>query len=210
MRRHWLARAVMAGAGLAALASAQTFPLQMVGTSNGLIQTIANDSSIGFATAVGQSQILMVTATYAGSGKISITQAPLVPGSTEFTATLSGTLPLTLNPGDSFSFDIVFRPTSANEVSAIFNLPFTETVTAAGSSTPVVTANAINLTLVGTAASFVVSYIKGGNVIQLATGGTMLFDPQPINTTVTLALNITNTGSAPGAVNTISVSGKAF
>jgi hypothetical protein len=215
MRLHWIARGGLAGAAFAALALAQTFPLQIVGTSNGQVATIPNGAQIPFAASVGQSQILQVSATYAGSGKISITQQPQVIGSTEFTAPPTLTLPVTLNPGDTLSFDIVFRPASATEVSAIFTLPFTETVAGSGSGNPppVVTANAINLTLLGSAASFVVSYTKDQNVIQLATGGIILFDPQPINTSVTLPVNITNNGSATGNVNNITVSntsGKAF
>jgi hypothetical protein len=215
MRLHWTARGALLGAGMAALALAQTsFPLQMVATTNGLVLTLANGTQIPFAAGVGQSQILQVTATYAGSGKVTIpADSTLVFGSNEFTAAISGTLPITLTPGSSFSFDIVFRPTSAAEVTAIFNLPFTETVpgTGSGNPPPVVSSNAINLSLVGAAPSFIVSYTKDQNVIQVANGGAIAFDPQPANTTVTLLLNITNNGSATGQVNNIVVSGdKAF
>ena len=209
MRLHWLGRSVLIGAAMAAVALAQTFPLQMIGTSNGIVQTIPNDAQIPFAASVGQSQILQITATYAGSGKITIPQPPQTFGSNEFTATLAGTPPLTISPGGSFTFTIVFRPTSAAEVSAIFNLPFTETVpgTGSGNPPPVVNTNAINLSLLGTAPSFLVSYIKDGNAIALANGGTMVFDPQPINTTVTLQVDIFDNGSATGQINNITVTG---
>jgi hypothetical protein len=212
MGLHWLGRSVLIGAGMAAVALAQTFPLQMIGTSNGVVATIPNQDQIPLSASVGQSQILQITATYAGSGKISIPQAPTVFGSAELTATLAGTLPLTVSPGGSFTFDIVFRPTSSTEVSAVFNLPFIETVpgTGSGNPPPVVNTNAINLTLIGTAPFFQVSYIKDGNAIPLANGGTLSFDPQPINTTVTLTVDIANIGSAFGNVNSITVTGKAF
>ena len=212
MRLPWLGRGALLGAGMAAVALAQTIPLQLIGTSNGIVETIPNDAQIPLAASVGQSQILQITATYAGSGKINIPLAPQVFGSSTITATLTGTLPLTVSPGGSFTFEIVFRPTSAAEVSAIFNLPFTETVpgTGSGNPPPVVNTNAINLNLLGTAPSFLVSYVKDGNAIQLANGGMLSFDPQPINTTVTLTVDITNNGSASGQVNSIAVTGKAF
>jgi hypothetical protein len=209
MRLHWLGRSVLLGAGLAVAALAQTFPLQMVATSNGIVITLANGQQIPFAATVGQNQIVQVTATYAGSGKVNVPQMPQVAGSTAFTATLAGTLPLTLNPGDSFTFDLVFRPTSSAEVTAIFNLPFTETVagTGSGNPPPVVSTEAITLNLIGTSPSFQVSYIKDENAIPLANGGTLSFDPQPINTTVTLQLDILDNGSAAGQINSITVTG---
>jgi len=209
MRHHWLAASVLFGAGLAAVASAQTFPLQMVATSNGIVLTIPNGQQIPFAASVGQNQIIQVTATYAGSGTINVPAAPTVFGSNAFTATLAGTLPLTISPGGSFSFDLVFRPTTTAEVTAIFNLPFTETVagTGSGNPPPVVSTNAITLNLIGTSPFFQVSYIKDGNAISLASGGVLSFDPQPINTTVALTVDITNNGSAPGQVTGITVTG---
>jgi hypothetical protein len=209
MRLHWLGRSVLLGAGLAVAALAQTFPLLMVATSNGMVVTIPNGQQIPFAAFVGQNQIVQVTATYGGSGKINIPQIPQVFGSNAFSATLAGTVPLTLNPGDSFSFDLVFRPTSSAEVTAIFNLPFTETVpgTGSGNPPPVVTTDAITLNLIGTSPSFQVSYIKDGNAIPLANGGTLSFDPQPINTTVALQVDIFDDGSAAGQINSITVTG---
>jgi hypothetical protein len=212
MRLHWLGRSVLLGGGLALVALAQTFPLQMVATSNGIVLTIPNEQQIPFAAFVGQNQIVQVTATYAGSGKITVPQMPQLFGSNAFSATLAGTLPLTLNPGDSFTFDLVFRPTSSAEVTAIFNLPFTETVPGTGSGNPpVVSTNEITLNLIGTSPSFQVSYVKGGNAISLTNGGTPLtFDPQPINTTMTLMVDILDNGSSPGQVNSITVTGKAY
>lgn len=212
MRLLWTARCALLGLGMAALALAQTFPLQLIGTSNNIVLTIANGEQIPFAASVGQTQTLGITATYAGSGTINIpADTTLIFGSNEFTATISGTLPITLSPGSSFSFNIVFKPTTAAEVTAIFTLPFMETVPGTGANnTPTVTSNAINLSLIGTAPSYIVSYTKDQNVTPVANGGTILFDPQPVNTTVTLPLDITDSGSAAGEVNNIVVTGKAF
>jgi len=210
MRAHLLRRGFVLALFTASLALAQTFPLQMVAVSGSTVITLANGQQVPFVSSVGVPLTVQVTATYAGSGTINIKQAPQVLGSNEFTDALSGTLPITLTPGQSFSFSLTFTPTSAVEATAIFNLPFTETVPTAGSNTPTVNSNAINLSLVGSAASYVLSYIKAGNVIPLANGQTIQFDPQPINTTVTLTLNISDNGSADGEVTGLSISGKDF
>ena len=211
MLANLLRRGVLAALFAASLGLAQTtFPLQLVATSGNLVATLANGEQLPFVSSVGQPLTVQVTATYAGSGTIKITQAPQVTGSSEFSSTLSGTLPITLTPGQSFSFTLTFRPTTSAQASAIFNLPFTETVPTPGSTTPTVSANAINLSLLGSAASYVLSYTKDGNVVPLSTGGTMLFDPQPINATETLTLNITDNGSADGEVTGLTISGKYF
>lgn len=210
MRTRMLQRGLLLGALIAGVASAQQFPLELRTTLEGQTFFIANNSTLSLITSLGHSQTVEVIATYIGSGKINVTQLPQIFGSTDFTASLSGKLPLTLNPHDSLTITIQFQPASSAQASGIFNLPFTETVAVMGSQLPVTTANAITLSLLGSAASFVLSYTKNGNVIPLANGGSMLFDPQPINTTVTLLLNISNGGSATGQVTGITLSGSAF
>jgi len=211
MRHHGFVRLALLGVGLAALASAQTFPLQLRVSENNQVAIEGNEAEIPFAASVGQSATAQVTATYTGSGKITITQEPTISGPIQFSSTITGTLPITLTPGGSFSFVITYTPTSSATTSAIFTLPFTETVPGVGNQSPTTTTNAINFTLLGSAASFVVSYIKDGNAIQVVNGGSILFDPQPVNTTVTLQVDIANNGGASGAVNNITLTGsKAF
>src|SRR5579871_73982 len=210
MRTHWFARFALLSVGIAGLAPAQTFPLQLRVTENNQIAIVSNNSTLPFTASVGQSETLQGTATYTGSGKITVTQAPTVSGSIQFTAAINGTLPLTLTPGQSFSFVITYTPTSTTTSSAIFTLPFTETVAGVGNQGPTTTANAINFELVGSAASFVVSYIKDGNATQVLNGGSIVFNPQPVNTTTTLSVDISNNGGAPGTITGITVTGKAF
>jgi hypothetical protein len=201
--RGVLYRTSLLAALAAGLAPAQTFPLQLLAKSGNQVAVVANQSTLALAASVGQSQSIQVTATYTGSGKITVAQAPQLLGSTEFTSSLSGTLPLTLKPGDSMSIVILFEPTSATQATAIFTLPFTETLPGIGNQPPTVNTNAITFSLVGSAASFIVSYAKNGNIIPLSNGGAMVFDPQPINTTVTLALNFSNNGTASGQVTAL-------
>ncbi len=195
---------------LASAASAQQFPLQMLATVNGNVLAIPNQAQLPFVTSVGKSEVVQVNATYVGSGKINVKDIPQILGSIEFNANLNGKPPLTLNPGDSFSFTITFTPTSSAPVSAVLNLPFTETIPGVGNQPPTVSSNAISLQLFGSAASFVLSYIKDLNVIPLPPGTPMAFDPTPINTTAVLTLNITNNGSGIGQVTNIALTGNAF
>jgi len=212
MRLRMLRRGLVIGSLFSGLAFAQTtFQFQMRATLAGLTATVANQSTIPFATSVGQPQTAQFVATYVGSGKVTVSQGPQIFGSTEFTSNLSGTLPLTLSPGDSLTFSVTFTPTSAAQASAVFTLPFTETIPTAGNQPPTTTTSAISFQLVGSAASFLVAYTKNGNEVELSNGATMLFDPTPLNTTETLNLTMFNTGTAAGAINNITIiSGKAF
>lgn len=205
-------RGALLGILLAGWSAAQQFPFQLRAASGNNVVSIGNGASITFNSSIGQSQSVIVTATYAGSGSVTVSQAPQIFGSVEFTATLSGKLPLMLQPGDSMSFTIQFKPTVATGASGQFNLPFTETLPPATGNTPTVISNAINLTLLGGAPSFVLSYILQAdlNVVQLQPNGAILFHPTPINTTAQATLNITNTGSAPGQVASIAFTGAAF
>jgi hypothetical protein len=128
-------------------------------------------------------------------------------GSTAFTAKIAGTLPLTLNPGDSLSITITFSPTSTAQSSAQLDVPYVETV-----SGNVTNTNTITLSLQGIAPGFALSYVlqTNLNVVPLQPGGTVPFPPTLVGTTAQAALNITNTGSAPGTVTGITISGSAF
>jgi len=99
MRLRMLRRGLVIGSLFSGLAFAQTtFQFQMRATLAGLTATVANQSTIPFATSVGQPQTAQFVATYVGSGKVTVSQGPQIFGSTEFTSNLSGTLPLTLSP----------------------------------------------------------------------------------------------------------------
>lgn len=195
---------------IAGIMSAQSIiPIQLVATANGQIAVLANGSTLPFSSPIGTSTTIQVTGTYIGRGKITIPQAPTILGSTAFTSVVNGNLPLTVGSGESFTFSITFLPTASTQASAVFSLPFVEAT--GGNGQPVVTTTGtISLQLVGAAPFFVLSYAKNGNIIPLSAGSAVIFDPQPINTTVTQGLNVTNTGSATGQVTGITISGAAF
>jgi hypothetical protein len=138
-----------------------------------------------------------------------VAQTPQVFGSQDFTATLGGTPPITLNTGDSFIVDLLYKPTTANVANAQFNLPFTETTF--NSNPPTVTQNLIDLNLQGVAPSFVLSYVLQAdlNVVSLQPGGTIPFPDTLINTISQANLNITNVGSGSGQITSVTKTGSA-
>lgn len=188
---------------------AQQFPFQMRLTTGNFSATVQNGSPISFSSNIGQAQAAQLTATYVGSGKVTIATGPQVFGSTEFTATMAAALPLTLNPGDNINVNLQFLPTSAVQATAQFSLPFTETIFT--TNPPTQSANQINFTLQGSAPSLVLSYILQTdlNVVPLQSGGTVPFPDTLIHTTSQATVNISNVGSAPGQVSKVEKTGSA-
>lgn len=198
---------------MATTASAQ-IPFQLLVTQSQNAITVQNGASLTFVTAVGQSQTAQLRATYTGTGQILIAQTPSVFGSSAFTAALPSKVPILLNPGESISVTINFSPTSSAASSSQMNLPYSETVsTTTGTTTSTTTtANVISLALQGTAPSFALSYVLQTdlNVVPIQSGGLIPFAPTLVGATAQAALNVTNTGSGPGTVTGISISGSGF
>jgi hypothetical protein len=188
-------------------ASAQTFPFQLRITSSSGAAVLADGSTIGFSAALGQTTTIRLIATYNGFGTATFPQIPQVFGSTDFTATLAGTPPITLTPGANVIVDIQYAPTTATGANAQFNLPFTETITTTNPAT--VNQNQISLNLQGTSDSFVLSYVLQStlNTVPLPPGGTIPFPNTVINTTFQANLNITNVGSGTGRVTSVVITG---
>lgn len=207
MRASSFRRAASVLGILTGLASAQQIPFQLRVASSTSAAVVANGSSIGLSAAVGQSQAVRLTATYVGSGKVTIPNSPLLFGSPDFTATMAGAPPLTLNSGDSVIVDIIYRPTKATVANAQMSLPFTENITT--TSPPTISQGQISLNLQGTAPSFVLSYVLQSdlNTVLLQPGGTIPFPDTLINTTSQANLNVTNTGSGPGQITSVALTG---
>src|SRR5882672_1516027 len=177
----------------AGLAVAQTSPFQLTVTQGGNAFVVPNGASLQFSDPVGQTETVRVTAVYLGLGQVSISQAPQILGSPAFTLSFSAKLPLTLNNGERFAFDIQFRPSSATQSNAQFSAPYVETLSGGPPTfAPTFVNGSINLTLQGTAPSFVLSYILRSeqNVVTLAPGGSIVFPAIPINTTAQATFNI--------------------
>jgi len=205
LRRSRLACFLLAG-----LASAQQFPFQLNLSQDDSIFAVPNGAALTFSSPVGQPKTARITAIYRGRGQTTITQGPDVFGSAAFTAVFPSSLPLTLNPGESFAVDIQFRPISTAVTTAQFSLGFTDTVPGTGTNAPpTVSIGTINLTLQGTAPSFVLSYILQAdlNVIPLQSGGSIVFPATQLNATSQATLNISNRGSGSGQITDVVLTG---
>ncbi len=193
---------------LAVRASGQQIPFQLLVTTPGQSAvSIQNGGALTFLAALGQSQTAQIEATYSGGGQVTISQPPTVFGSLAFKATIADNVPLKLTPGGSVSIIIQFSPTTASLSTAQISLPFTETLSTGSTSS-----GSISLALQGTISAFALSYVlqTDQNVVPLQSGGAIPFPATLVGTTAEAALNLTNTGSGPGTVTGIKISGSAF
>jgi hypothetical protein len=187
--------------GLARDASAQ-FQLEVQsGTS---AQAVANGGNVTVeASGIGQAQLLTLTVTYTGTGTLSLGSAQLF-GSAAFSSSGGGNAALI--PGQSTAFTISFTPTSGAQVASSLSIPYIQTV---GTS---VSSGTIALSFTGTCPSFVLGYAiqPQNNAVALSNGGTMTFPPTVFGNSTTGVLAIENTGSAPGVLNSFTLTGAAF
>ena len=201
-----ISRAVIVSMALVAAAAAQQVPFQLVVTVGDNASLIQSGSTLTFASSIGQPQTARVTATYTGSGQVTVSQPPGIIGSSAFTAKLTAAPPLMLMHGNSFSFDIQFIPTNSAQNIAQLSQNYAETNATAS------VAGSIQLSLQGSASSIVLSYIlqTDQNVVPLQPGQTIVFPPTPIKTTAQAALNLTNRGTGAGTISGIAITGAAF
>lgn len=213
MRLRTTAKTILLCAALSSAGFAQQVPFQFVATVGGNAATLQNGGSVApLNVAIGQTQTAQVKATYTGTGQITISQQPVIIGSTTFTASIAG-VPITLSPGGSVLITGQFKPTSAVQATAQLSLPFTEVVPAsAAGGTSTTNSSAISLGLVGTAPNFVLSYLLQSvqNVVSLAPGGSIVFPATSVNTTAQATLNLLNNGSGSGMVTGVTLTGSAF
>ena len=192
---------------LGATAAAQ-IPFSLAVTQPGQnASSITNGGTVTMQAAAGGSATVQLVATYSGTGQVSIAQSPNVVGSTAFTATLAGSLPLSLTPGRSATVTITFSPTTATGNTAQLSLLYVETT-----STGTTNGGTISVSLQGASPVFSLSYVlsTNQNVVPVSQGGQVVFPATPLGTTVQAALSITNTGTGPGTVTGISLTGSAF
>ncbi len=106
-----------------------------------------------------------------------------------FTLTQVPFVPLTLMAGGSASLTVNFTPTQPGPVSGLLRI---------GLDTFVLTGNGLGPTLV-------YAFIAGGITTAVQNNGGVIFPPSSVGQTSSLVFQITNNGTAAGAVNSISV-----
>ena len=188
-----------------------SFPFQLLVTTQTTSNVVANGGSVTFLAAIGQTETAHMIFTYQGTGTAQFSQAAAVFGSPSFSVTVSNgvqpspTLPITLNPGGNIALDVVFKPSSALQVSGQLVLPFLETVpTTVGLQSA---QNSITLNFIGTAPSFTFSYVLQSNLnsVPIQPGGTIAFPASLVNTPAQAAFVITNSGSGAGQITAVSL-----
>jgi hypothetical protein len=195
-----------------ALAQAQTIPFTLASNVSGTTATLQNGGSITFSSSSGQTQTAQINATFTGAGTATISQQPSLTGSPAFTATINSALPLTVSPGSSFTIVVQFVPTGGVTSTAQLSAGFTQTIPATGANAPTVTTGAIAVSLAGTSPAFTESYTlqSNQNTVQLPPGGTIAFPATAVGSSAQAALNALNSGSGPGQVTSVSITGAAF
>jgi len=186
--------------GIARDASAQ-FPFQLVVQSGASTAVVANGANINVAAnGVGQSQQVILTITYTGTGSASLNPAQLF-GSPAFSPGPAGAG--VLNPGQSTAYTILYTPSSGAPASASLSIAYSQTV---GNN---ITNGTVSLSLSGTSPNFVLGYAIApqGNAVALSNGGSLMFPPTVVGTSTTAVLAIENTGSAPGMLNAFKLTG---
>lgn len=199
--------------GLACLLpmAAQTSPaIQIRVRQQENVFIVPNGATLNMAaTAVGKPVVLNITITYQGNTSALFSAPPGLIGSTAFTFSSIGELPLTLQQNGSFTFNAVYTPTSSASAGAQVSLGYTEAGLIPGS--PSIAGN-ILLNLTGTTPDLTLSYAlaSNANLTPITTGGTIPFGEVPVNTTSAATFLILNRGSGPGPVTSVTVTGDAF
>jgi len=209
IRRATLVQFLIAGIALSPFARAQSFPFQLsVQDQTQNVTVIGNGATVTLsADAISQSVPITLIVTYSGAVTATLS-SPQLSGSPAFTLTTPA-LPQTLTPGASVSIGILFTPNSATTTgppaSAQLTVPYKE-------SGPTGSSGSINLSLAGTAPSFVLAYEfqSNQNVIALTEGSTLPFPPTPVATTSSATILVENLGNGRGQINSVQVTGAAF
>jgi hypothetical protein len=162
-----------------------TIPMSGTGLAAGTLGS--NPTSLAFGSIqVGTSKTLSETVTNTGGSSITISQV----GVSGAGFSLSGiSAPVTLTPGQSASFSVLFTPTTAGAVSGDVTITST-------ASNPT-----LNVPLTGTGLAV---GVLGSNPTSLAFGSV------PVSSSKTLSETITNTGGTSVTISQVGVSGSGF
>ena len=137
---------------------------------------------------------------------VAITNRGTAPGTTSsvavsgagFQITGLALVPVEIAPGSTFQFTLVFAPNQAGQAQGSLQI-------ALGSAT-----ETISLTGQGTAATYGYQAITGSSSSAILPNGTVSFPQTQVNQTSSLVIQISNTGTAAGGVNSVTVIGAGF
>ena len=217
MRVHLLAT-LIAGA---AVAHAQTTPASTFSwrtVQPDLTQTLADGGTLAFnAIGVGIASDSTVTLTYKPALTtlaVTIVSADLV-GSNDFSISglpdLTGGLVTLSRNTPAIAFTVRYKPSSSRAVTGKITLNFTETDTATVPAFRGQRTASFSLNLTGAAPEFAYTYAvqPNGNSTLLRQGDLIRLPDTAIADTASVAISITNRGTAPGVINAVSLKGPA-
>jgi hypothetical protein len=164
-----------------------TFDIALSGTGVTAATLVATPASLSFGSIdLGQSQTLTETLNNSGGENLTITQASVTGAGFSYSGL---NLPLTLVPGQSSTFGVVFSPVAGGVSSGTLSL------TLSGSSTP------FTIPLAGTGVS------PG---ILAASPATLTFSNVQLGKSQTQTVSISNTGGSNTTISQDSVAGSGF
>lgn len=178
-------------------------PLTFRAEINGQIFGIASGSTINFAAKDLLTPVnARLTMTNIAQTQVEIPVAANVLGPNSFS--ISDLIaPITLQPGQSTSFNVTYLPTTTDAASGALSIFFRQ-------SDPQI-AGTIVFSLLGGAPRLVAGYIlpTDANFRTLADGATISIPPVLVNSNFDVTLTIQNRGSAPTTVNALSLTGSS-
>jgi hypothetical protein len=195
--RFWIALTL--GAAFSAPLSAQ---FAVTFQENGQATSIANGASISLnAPAAGQTATGTIILTNLGTDTVNLIGAT-VQGS-NFTTTASSA---TLKQFQSTTFTLTYTAMSTSATSGDFLWPYSE-VDAMGT----VATGSVTFNLVGDAPNVAVSQVDtNGTFTTVPNGGTIQFPNTAVNSSSTLQIAVSNSGSGPATINSITPAGAEF
>jgi len=190
-------------------AAVAQMPFQLLVRNGAGTSLIPNNATLALAAdAIGKPSSLTIVMAYQGFTAAAVNQPQLF-GSNSFTVSALTVVPATLNPGDSLSLTVQFKPADVREATAQLTIPYTEKGPASQAPS---TNGSITLALNGTVPGLAVSYSlpADGNVVTVDTGNTIAFPSTVVGASIMASVGIVNRGSGTGPIQSISISGNPF
>lgn len=188
--------------GLAATANAQNFSYAYrTSVSSTLVPVSPNNDITAAPTGVGQTTTVTLVITNGSTGTWTLNQATITGAAFKLTTDPTGA---SIPSNATTSLQFTFSPTAAGPASGTLSLQFSS-----GAQT---LPQNFFLSGTGQQPNLITSYIlqPSGNQVAIANGGTLTFPGTALNGTATATFIISNSGTGPGVVNAVTVSGQMF
>ena len=168
-----------------------------------------NGGSIVFnAPAVGKSVVAAITVTYTGAGNAVFTTPSSILGAPNFAGTAP---PVTINSAQSYTFSLTYIPPDSAQEVAQFSWNYNLVATSGVGAGQVTGAGLIAFTLIGNAPNIIIGQTNANNnFVVVPTGGMVLFPDTALNSGSSVGIAISNAGSGPATITSITTSGSGF